>query len=126
VRFLETVPPLQRIRTALRTRGGRFFYEGQGVERCDGAVEGTADVGGLQFEPDGAEDVAKRLRRPGGPLLEYLLDAVQPILDPLDGRRAEDLLAAATQRLDFLGELVGAALYLDQGLGEGLAPGTER
>jgi hypothetical protein len=33
-------------RTALRTSGARFFYEGEGVEARDGAVEGAADVGG--------------------------------------------------------------------------------
>jgi hypothetical protein len=53
---LETVPPLQRIRTALRTGGGRFSYEGQGVQGGDGAVEGPADVGGDELEADGAEE----------------------------------------------------------------------
>ena len=42
----------------LRTRGGRSFYEGDGVEWCDGPVQGAADVGRDEPEPDGAEDVA--------------------------------------------------------------------
>jgi hypothetical protein len=58
---LETVPPLQRIRTAPRTSGGRFFYEGERVERRDCAVEGTADVGRDELEPDGAEEGAEHL-----------------------------------------------------------------
>jgi hypothetical protein len=54
-------PPLQRIRTGLRTSGGRFFNEGQSVEGRDGALEGTADIGTNELEPDGAEDVAEHL-----------------------------------------------------------------
>jgi len=42
-----------------------------------------------------------------------VLDVVQPVLDPLEKRRAEDILAAATQRIGVLGELVDAALGLD-------------
>ncbi|MGO9888915.1 MAG: hypothetical protein ACLP0L_13530 [Solirubrobacteraceae bacterium] len=104
---------MQRIRTALRTAGGRFFYEGKGVEGRHGAVEGAADIGGDELEPDGAEEVAEGLSRPCGPLLQDLLDVVQPVLDPLDGRRPENLLAAPAQAVDFLGERVDAALGLD-------------
>ena len=46
---------------------------------------------------------------------------VQSILDPLDGRRAEDLFAAAPERFDFFAERVDSSLRLDQGLGERLA-----
>ena len=58
----QSSPPLQRIRTALRTSGGRFFYEGEGIESRDGAVEGAADVGGDELEADGAEEAAQGLR----------------------------------------------------------------
>jgi hypothetical protein len=119
-RHLETVPPLQRIRTALRT-GGRFVYEGQGVKGRDRAVEGTADFGRDEVEPDGAEEVPERLRRAGGSLLEHLLDVAQPILDPLYGSRAEDLLSAAAKSVHVLCELIDSALGLDEGLGERLA-----
>ena len=54
-------PPLQRIRTPLRTSGGRFFYEGEGVERGDGAVEAAADVGRHELEANRAEEGAKHL-----------------------------------------------------------------
>jgi hypothetical protein len=91
---LRPRPPSQRIRTALRTSGGRFFYEGEGVEGRDGAVEGAADVRGDELEPDRAEEVAEQLRRARRALLEDFLQVAQSILDPLDRRRAEDLLAA--------------------------------
>jgi hypothetical protein len=55
-------PTSQRIQTALRTSGGRFFYEGEGIQGRDGAVEGAADAGGDELEADGAEEVAERLR----------------------------------------------------------------
>ncbi|HTP18680.1 MAG TPA: hypothetical protein VMJ65_03695 [Solirubrobacteraceae bacterium] len=115
---------MQRIRTVLRTSGGRFFYEGQGIEGGDGAVEGAADVGGDELEPDGAEQVAQGLRRPCGALFQDLLDVRQPLLDPLDGRWPEDLLAAAAERVHFVGQVVDPVLGLDQGLGERLAPAT--
>jgi hypothetical protein len=48
------------------------------------------------------------------------VDVVQPVLDPFDGRRAEHLLAAPSERSDLVGELVDAALGLDRGTGERL------
>ncbi|MBV9167246.1 MAG: hypothetical protein JO342_13965 [Solirubrobacterales bacterium] len=112
---------MQRIRTALRTSGGPFFYEGESVQGRDRAVEGPADVGRDELEADGAEEVAQGLRRPCRVLLEDLLDVVSPVLDPLDGRRAEDLLAAPPERHDLVCELIDPALGLDQSLRERLA-----
>ncbi len=114
-------PPSQRNRTALRTNGGRFFYEGKGVKSRDGSVEGAADVGSDELEGDRAEQVAKRLRRPGGPLLEHLLDVVQPVLDPLDGRRAEDLVSATAQGIDLFGQYVDSSFGFHQGFRKRMA-----
>ena len=104
---------MQRIRAAHCTSGGRFFYEGQCIDGRDGAVDRAASVGRDELEADGAEEAAEHLSRSSGPLLEHVLDVVQPVLDPLEKRRAEDILAAATQRIGVLGELVDAALGLD-------------
>lgn len=49
------------MRTALRTSGGRFFYEGERVEHRDGAVEGAADIRGDELEPDRSEEAAEGL-----------------------------------------------------------------
>jgi len=120
LRHLETVPPCKEFEPPSAPAGGRFFYEGEGVEGRDGAVEGSSDIGRDELEPDGAEEVAKDLRRPRRPLFQDLLDVVQPVLDPLDGRRPEDLLSAAAEGSDFFAKRVDPALGLDQGLGESL------
>jgi len=95
----------QRIRTALRTSGGRFFYEGQGIQARDGTVERPADVGGDELEPDLAKQSAKRWRRTRRPLLQNFLQVAEPVLDPLNRRRAEDPLAAPAQCVNFVGQL---------------------
>jgi hypothetical protein len=90
---------LQRIRTALRTSGGRFFCEGDGVEGRDRAVEGATDIGGDDLEPDRSEQVAEGLRGAHGLLLQELLKVGQAVFDPLDRRRAEDLVSTAAPPL---------------------------
>jgi hypothetical protein len=69
---------LQRIRTALRASGGRFFYEGEGVEGRDGATEGAADVGRDEVEPDGGRGKRGSFELISRSLLEHLLDVVHP------------------------------------------------
>jgi len=40
-----SIPAVSTFRTALRISGGRFFYEGEGIEGRDGAVGAAAMQG---------------------------------------------------------------------------------
>jgi hypothetical protein len=50
------------------------------------------------------------------------MQVLEAILDPLDRRRLEDLLPAATERVDLVAERLDAPLGFDQGLSKRLAP----
>jgi hypothetical protein len=73
--------------------GGRFD-EGERVDCRDGAVEGAADVRGDELEANETEQVAQHLSRASRAVLEDLIQVLQPILDPFDRWRLEDLLSA--------------------------------
>ncbi len=57
-------------------------------------------------------------------LREHVLELAHAVLDPLDRRRAEDLLAAATKGVDLVGERIDPPFGLDESLRERLAPAS--
>jgi hypothetical protein len=77
-------------------RGGRFFYEGEGVEAGDGAVEGAADVGGDELELDESDKV-RRIRLSATVRCSRRFEVGEP--GPLDRRGRKILSRRRAQRL---------------------------
>ena len=53
------------------------------------------------------------LSRPGRALLEHVLEVAEPVFDPLDWRRSEDLLPTAAQAINLGGERFHPPLGFD-------------
>ncbi|MEZ4354693.1 MAG: hypothetical protein R3F16_13700 [Myxococcota bacterium] len=122
VRFPPPPPP-QRIRTAFRAvilARGRCEQR-QRVERRLCHVVGPPDLALRRLQLDLPEQRTKQERRALRSPLQHLLHPGEPLLDPLDGRRLEDLLGSAAKLVQLLAQGLNPALRLYQGLAEGLA-----